>query len=149
MVCLCVVKSKSILIFYFIAKLISNWLVQPSSAELRFFLILIITPTPPTLSTPPTPRKVVLSHFQTTQEAEIWYGSFIQPNLVNQLTSQSQASLPEIPWLAMILLFWPYLSHFQSDFNGVKSKFGLPYCYNFTSYLTSHHLESQNCYGQL
>ena len=55
----------------YIAKLISSRLVQSSSAELRFVLILIITaiyvaaaPIYVTAAQPPThPGKVVLSHF--------------------------------------------------------------------------------------
>ena len=29
-----------------------------------------------------------------------------------------------MPWLAIIFLFWSYLSHFKSDYDGVKSKVG-------------------------
>ena len=34
------------------------------------------------------------------------------------------ASLQELLWLAIILLLWSYLSHFESDCNDVKSKVG-------------------------
>ena len=83
------------------------------------------------------PYKLYLSHFLTTQEAEIWYGSLIKPNYVNQLTSQPPASLPEILWQAMIFLFWSYIHHFKSNFDGVKSKVGLLNWYNLSSYLAS------------
>ena len=76
----------------------------------------------------------------TTKEAEIGNGTFIQPSQANQLTSQPPASLPEMPWLAIIFLFWSYLSHFQSDFDCVKSLFNL---YNQSSYLASHRLVSK------
>ena len=52
--------------------------------------------------------------FQTTKESEIWDGTFIQPNLVNQLTSQPPASLPEMPWLALI--FWVISQPLQVGF---------------------------------
>ena len=41
-------------------------------------------------------------------------------NWYNQ--SSYPASLPEMPWLAMI--FWPYLNHIKPDFDGIKSKIG-------------------------
>ena len=71
---------------------------------------------------------------------EICYGSFIQPNQVIQLTSQPPASLPQILWLAIIWLFWPYLSHLKSNYNGVKIKGSLLREYNLNSYQTSHQL---------
>ena len=55
---------------------------------------------------PTHPDKYIL----TTLEAEIWYGSFIQPN--------------KMPRLTMKFLFWPYLSHFHSDFDRIRSKVG-------------------------
>ena len=42
----------------------------------------IITVSPPTHPPTQPPGQVYLSHFETTKEAEIWYGSFIQPNWV-------------------------------------------------------------------
>ena len=62
-----------------------------------------------------------LSHFETTLEAEILYGSFTKPNQVNQPTRQPSSSFQEMPGLAPIFVFWSYLSH-QFDFDGVKKK---------------------------
>ena len=98
--------------------------------KLRLALILVITPT----THPPPPGKVYLSNFQHTQQAEIGYG-----------TSQPPDSLPKMLWLAMILLFWLYLSHFKSSFDCVKSKVGLFNSYNQSSYLVSHNLLFQKC----
>ena len=102
------------------------------------------------LETHPThPGQVYLSHFQTSQEAEGWYGSFIGPNQVNQLTSQPPASLPEMLWLAIIFLFGSYLSHFKSDFHCVKNKVGSFNSYNLSSYVASIQLVSQKCHNIL
>ena len=66
---------------------------SPVQLELSRALILIIS----TYPHPPTPRIVVMRHFQSTQEDKIWYESFIQPNQVNQLTIQPPASLVSYP----------------------------------------------------
>ena len=41
----------------------------------------------------------------------------------NYIASLQQLS--EIPWLAIKLVFWQYLSHVKSDLDGVKRKVGL------------------------
>ena len=56
--------------------------------------------------------------------------------LLNQ-TKSTTASIPEMQWLAMIFLFWLYLSHFKTDFDGAKSKVGLLNWYNQSIYLAS------------
>ena len=50
---------------------------SPSPVELSTALILIISTHPH--PTTPTPGIVVMRHFQTSQEGEIWYESSIQP----------------------------------------------------------------------
>ena len=46
------------------------------------------------------------------------------------LIDSKPASLPEMLWLAMVWLFKPYISHWKSDFDGVKNKDGqLNECY--------------------
>ena len=91
------------------------------------------------------PGHVYLSH----SGAKIWYGGFISPSYVNQLTCQPPASLPERPWLAMIFFFWSYLSHFYSDFDCVKSKVSLFNLYNITSFLASNQLVFKKCQSQM
>ena len=51
------------------------------------------------------------------------YQKFIRWSTQRMLLNYS-ISLPEIPWL-VAKQFWPYLSHFKSDFNSVNCKDGL------------------------
>ena len=70
----------------------------------------------------------------------------IKPYSTNlgQLARWPSASHQLLPWLALIYLFWSYLSHFKSHFYEVKSKVGLLNWYNLSSYLASHHLVFKN-----
>ena len=70
------------------------------------------------------------SHFKTDfDDVKIKVG--LNCNLTNYLASQTKttelASIQflELPWLAIIMLFLPYLIHFKSDFHGVKSRVGV------------------------
>ena len=65
---------------------------------------------------------------------------------IHQLVSHK---CPLLPWLALIFLFWSYLSHFQSDLDCVKSKVGFFNLYNQSSYLASHNLVSPKCHDNL
>ena len=47
-----------------------------------------------------------------------WKLKFGMEALFNQTNKSTTASLPEMQWLAMIFLFWLYLSHFKTDFDG-------------------------------
>ena len=44
---------------------------------------------------------------------------------IEDLFNQTRSTLPEMLWLAMIFLFWSYLSYLDSDFDGVRIKAGL------------------------
>ena len=45
--------------------------------------------------------------------------------------------------------FWPDLSHFKPDFDGIREKIGRLNLYNITSNVASHLLVSHDCSGQL
>ena len=45
----------------------------------------------------------------------------------------------KMPWLAILLLFAPYLSNFKLNFDASKNKVGLPNQYNLINYLRYAH----------
>ena len=53
------------------------------------------------------------------------------------------------PGLLVQWRFWPYLSHFNLNFDGMKSQVGLLSKYNLTGYLASHQLISSEFCNKL
>ena len=84
-----------------IAKLRLNFNLNQNEVSLRWLYSQLIQPPTHPGKYGNNKSQVVTSTIMSIQEAEIWYGSCIQPNQVNQLTSQPLASLPEMLWLAI------------------------------------------------
>ena len=129
--------------FFTIFSLDQHFLASSVHVQLRTEFSLIITVIP-TRITPPARASL----FEPLLDQELKFG---MEALCNQTwsTRQPPAGLPEMPWLAMIILFWSYLSHFKTDFDCVKSKVGLFNIYNQSSYLANHQLVFQKSCVQL
>ena len=70
-----------------------------------------------------SPAKLRFNHFCPT----LFGHKFFHPKkcCLKKITSKPPASLPEMLLLAIIFLFWSYLSNFHSDLDCLKSKVGL------------------------
>ena len=91
----------------------------------------------------------VFRHQYVLKFKNVWNWSrflIMTPPLTSKLDwSYPTSNFPEMP--AIILLFWPYLSHFKLDSENVLSKIGLSNYYNLSVYQTRLQLVSQKKCG--